>query len=104
MPGTCLNNSGRVIIETFRSTIRNEEFIGYLSDTTGIDLSNGAGIPELIRFKKLFQEYKIVVYYCLSCEDIIFEGQIDSSKGINLLYDDVERHYDVIAKINVATA
>ena len=29
---------------------------------TGIDLKNGAGISELIKFQEHFQEYKIVVY------------------------------------------
>ena len=29
----------------------------------------------------------------------IFEGQVDSPKRINLLYDDVEQHYHVIVNI-----
>ena len=32
-----------------------------LLDTTGINLDNGAGIPELIRFQEHFREYEIVV-------------------------------------------
>jgi len=73
-------------------------------ETVGIDLSNEAGFPELVRIQEQFREYKIIVYHGLSCEDIMFEGQVDSSKEINLLYDDVERHYHVIAKLAAATA
>ena len=32
----------------------------------------------------------------------MFEGQVDSHKRINLLYDDVERHYHVIVNITGA--
>jgi len=35
---------------------------------TGIDLKNGAWIPELIRFREYFREYKIVVYSGLKCD------------------------------------
>jgi len=73
-----------------------------LLKTTGIDLCNGAGIPEFVRFQEQFREYKIVVYHGLSYEDIMFEGQVDSSKRINLLYD-VERHH-VITKHTAAMA
>jgi len=72
--------------------------------TTGIDLSNGEGIPGLVLFQEHFRECKIVVYHGLSCEDIIFEGQVDFTKRFNILYDDVERHYHVIAKLTVAMA
>ena len=75
-----------------------------LLKTTGIDLSYGAGTPELFRFQEHFRECKILVYQGLSWEDIMFEDQIDSSKRINLLYDEVERHYHVIANLTAATA
>ena len=60
---------------------------------TGIDVAVGGGIPEINRFQEHFWNYKIVVYQGLGCADIMFEGQVDSSKHINLLYDDVERHH-----------
>jgi len=66
---------------------------------TGIDLTRGGGIPELNRFQEHFRDYKIVVYRGLRCDDIMFEGQVDSSKHLNLLYDEVERHYHVIANL-----
>ena len=34
----------------------------------------------------------------------MFEGQIDSSKRLNILYDDVECHYYVIVKLTAAIA
>jgi len=75
-----------------------------LIDATGIDLSNGGGIPELVRFQEYFRQYKIVVYYGLSCDDIMFEGRVDSSKKLNILYDDVECHYHVIVNLTTAMA
>jgi len=47
---------------------------------TGIDLTNGGGIPELNRFQEHFRDYKIVVFHGLGCDDIMYEGQVDSSK------------------------
>ena len=34
----------------------------------------------------------------------MFEGQVESPKRINLLYDDVERHYHVIVNMTGAMA
>ena len=59
----------------------------------------GRGIPELNRFQEHFRDYKIVVYQGLGCDDIMFEGQVDSSKHLYLHYDDVERHYHVITNL-----
>ena len=75
-----------------------------LLETTGIDLSNGAGIPELFRFQEHFREYRIFVYNRLNCDNIIFEGQVDSTKRLNILYDYIERHYNMIAKLSGAMA
>jgi len=75
-----------------------------LQKETGIDLTNGGGIPELNRFQEHFRDYKIVVFRSLGCEGIMFEAQDDTSKHINLLYDDVERHYHVITNLTGAMA
>jgi len=75
-----------------------------LLEVIGIDLSNGAGILELVRCQEYLRKYKIIVYHGLSCEDIMFEGQVDSVKRINLLYDEVERHYHVITNLTGAMA
>jgi len=73
-----------------------------LQQETGLDLNNGAEIPELINFQEHFRDYKILVYQGLDCDDIIFETQFDSSKRLNLSYDDVESHYHVIANLTGA--
>jgi len=54
------------------------------------------------RFQDHYTEYKIVVYSGFNCEDIIFEGQVTSEKRVNLLYDDVNRHYHVITNLTGA--
>jgi hypothetical protein len=76
-----------------------------LLETTGINLDRGGGgIGELTRFQEYFKEYRIVVFSGLNCEDIMFDGQVKTEKIINLLYDDVARHYHVIVNITGAMA
>jgi len=70
--------------------------------TTGIHLQRGGGIPELQRFQDHFSEYRIVLYGGLDCGDVIFDGQGISEKRINLLFDDVYKHYHVIANLTGA--
>jgi hypothetical protein len=45
---------------------------------TGIDLSEGGGFPEILKFQEHFREYKITVYQGLACVVIMFEGQVDA--------------------------
>ena len=52
-----------------------------LLETTGIDLQNGGGVPEIRRFQDHYTEYKIVLYSGLNCEDNIFEGHVTSEEG-----------------------
>ena len=49
-------------------------------------------------------EYRIVVYAVLNCDNIAFDGLVDSSQGINLLYDDITRHCHVITNLTAAIA
>ena len=76
--------------------------VQHLLQTTGINLDNGGGVPELQQFQDHFAEYKIVVYGGLQSEDVIFEGRVASERRVNLLYDDVTRHYHVIANLTGA--
>jgi len=71
---------------------------------TDIDLASGLGVPELIRSQEHFREYKIVVYKGLRYDNIMFEGRVDLVKRVNLLYDDVERHFHEITKLTGAMA
>ena len=45
-----------------------------------------------------------MVYEVLLCDNIIFEGRVESVKRAKLLYDDVERHYHVITNLTSAMA
>jgi len=73
-----------------------------LLETAGIDLSNGAGYPEQVRLQEHLREYKTVVYRGLICGNVIFEGQVGTTKRINVLYDDGEHQFHVIAKLTAA--
>jgi hypothetical protein len=75
-----------------------------LLQLTGIDLQHGGGIPELEKFQNYFKEYRIVVYEGLNCEQIIYDGMGESQKRLNLLYDEVTRHYHVITSLTGAMA
>jgi len=54
-----------------------------------------------MRFQEHFKEYRIVVFGELNCEDIFFDGEVESEK-INLLYDDVTKHYHAINSLTSA--
>ena len=81
---------------SYRRGYKIRPIVDRLLETTGIDLSTGGGIPELMRFQEHLKEYRIVVFGGLNCENIIFDGEVESEKRINLLYDDVTKHYHVI--------
>jgi hypothetical protein len=60
-----------------------------LLEATGVDLSQGGGIPELESFQQYFHDrYKIVVYTGLRSDSITYEGQVNAPKRINLLFDE----------------
>ena len=86
----------------FRKGCKIRRVVDHLLATTGIVLSNGGGIAELISFQECFKEYKIVVFGGLGCEEIVFDGQMESEKRINLFYDDVKHHFHVISSVTGA--
>jgi len=45
--------------------------------TTGIDFANGGGIPELMKFQEHFR-VKNCHFDGLNCDDIAFDGQVES--------------------------
>ena len=69
---------------------------------TGISLDNGGGVPEIERFQDHFRHYKIVVYTGLNSDEIMFEGRVEAADRLNLLYDEVTRHYHVIGNLTAA--
>jgi hypothetical protein len=60
-----------------------------LLEATGVDLSRRVGVPQLETFQRfLHDKYKIFVYTGLRSDSIIYEGQVDAPKRINLLFDE----------------
>ena len=78
--------------------------VDQLLATTGISLDKGGGIPELERFQDHFRHHKFVVYTGLHCNEIMFEGCVEAAERLNLLYDEVTRHYHVIGNLTEAMA
>jgi len=70
-----------------------------LLETTGIKLDEGGRIRELTQFQEHFKEHQIVIFSGLYFEDVLFDGQVESEKRINLLYDDTTYYYHVITYI-----
>ena len=58
--------------KAYRKGRKIRQVVQTLLETTGTDLSKGAGIPELVRCQEHFRQYKIVVYRGLTCEDIMY--------------------------------
>jgi hypothetical protein len=90
--------------QAYRHGRKIHRVVDNLLATTVITLENGGGIPELERFQDHFEQYKIVVYTGLKCDSIMYEGQVETSDRINLLYDDTTRHYHVIGSLTGAMA
>jgi len=89
---------------SYRKCFKIRPVVDQLLDTTDIDLKNGGGIPELTRFQEHFHEYMIVVCCGLNCDSIMYQGHVESEKRINLLFDEVTRHYHVIGNLTGAMA
>jgi len=81
--------------KSYRDGRKRGPVVQSLLGTTGIDLQDGGRDPEIRRFQDHFTEYKIVVYSGLNCEDILV-GEVTSEMRVNLLVDEVNRHYHVI--------
>jgi hypothetical protein len=90
--------------QSYRKGNKIRPVVARLLEATGIDQTNGGGIPELVSFQEHFGDYKIVVYDGLHCDNIMLQGQTGSSKRINLLFADVSRHYHVITNLKGAMA
>ena len=75
--------------KSYQKVYKIRPVVQFLLETTGIDLARCVGIPELIRFQEHIHPYKIVVCDVLRCDIILFEGQVEPPKRINLLFDNV---------------
>jgi hypothetical protein len=54
--------------------------VNHLFLMTGIDLTDGGGIPELMKFQEHVKDYGIV-FGRLNCEDLVFDGQVESEEN-----------------------
>jgi hypothetical protein len=90
--------------ESYRHGHKIRPVVQNLLQVTGINLDQGGGIRELERFQEHLNEYRIVVFSGLNCGTIYFDGQVQTEKRINLLYDEVEHHYHVITNVTGAMA
>jgi len=68
--------------KVYRQSRKIRHAVQTLQENTGIDMSNGAGIPEIARFQEHFREDKNVVYHGLNCDNIMSEEQVDSIKDL----------------------
>ena len=78
--------------------------VDQLLAATGISLGNGGGIPELERFQDHFRHCEIFVYTGLNCDEIMFEGRVEATESLRLLYDEVTRRYHVVRNLTTAMA
>jgi uncharacterized membrane-anchored protein YhcB (DUF1043 family) len=62
------------------------------------------GIAKLEKFQEHVNEYRIVVYGGLNCDEVIFDGMVESKKRLNVTYDEVTKHYHVITSLTGAMA
>jgi len=67
-----------IIAKSYRHGNKIRPVVDRLIETIGIDLSRGGGVPELMRFQEHLKEYRIVVFGGLNCEDIYFDGGVES--------------------------
>jgi hypothetical protein len=49
-----------------------------------------------------FQKSRFVVFGDLKCNDIVFDKHVENEKTINVLYDDVSKHYHVLGNLTGA--
>jgi len=75
-----------------------------LLETSSTHFKNGGGIPELSRYQEHIPEYKILLSAGFNCVSVMFQGQVESDKRMNLLFGEVTQHYHVIANLTGAMA
>ena len=80
---------------SYRRGCKIRPVVDSLLETTGIDLWRGGGVLELMRFQEHFrvQDRR---FRRIKLRGIMFDGQVESENRINLVYDDVNKHFHVI--------
>jgi len=75
-----------------------------LLKASGVNLRNAGGFDELQQFRKYLSDYKIIVYDGLNPSRVMFSGNSVSAKKLYLLYDEKNKHYNVITNLKAAMA
>jgi hypothetical protein len=57
-----------------------------------------------MQFQAHFEKYRIVFYESLRCDQIMFDGNTQLNKRLNLPFDHVTKHYNVINSLTGAMA
>jgi len=84
--------------QSYRRGNKIRPVVDCLLETTGIDLTRGGGVPELMRFHEHFIEYRIVVFGGSNCEDIYFDGGVESEKELTWC---MTQHRDIFTLLTV---
>jgi hypothetical protein len=72
--------------------------------TTDTDLRNGEVFPNSRSFNIISANIKSLFILAKIANSIMFEGKVETSDRINLLYDETARHYHVIGNLTGAMA
>ena len=72
-----------------------------LLKATGVKLRHAGVFEELRQFQNYLSDYKIIVYYGLSPERVMFSGDSIPSKKLHLIYDSNLGHYNVITNLRL---
>ena len=67
-----------------------------------VNLRTAGGLNELQQFQEYLSDYKIIVYDGLNPDRVIFSGNSVSAKKLYLLYDEKDKHYNVITNLKAA--
>ena len=75
-----------------------------LLKASGVNLRNAGGFDELQQLQQYLLDYKIIVYDGLNPGRVMFSGNPVSAKKLYLLYDEENKHYNVITNLKAAMA
>ena len=90
--------------KSYRSHRGMKQPVEDLMKVSGVNLSNGAGFDELQKFQDYFSDYKIIVYDGLNPDRVMFSGNSVLAKKLHLLYDEKDKHCNVITNLKATMA
>jgi len=73
-----------------------------LCKNAGVDPLVQAGLPEAHKFQSFLKEYRLTIFGSRNGKTILFDGNVQSQKYIDILYDTASKHFNTI--VNIAGA